>query len=267
MTFFDLERPEHAYMFAFLQADGHLWQGPGRKGQLSVELSARDAPILDEFQRLCPFYSSIRYRARSTNFKADHTSAVWTISAREFREEVQELGLPAGRKSEIIAPPAVPFSERDYLRGLIDADGSAGITTQGLPFVSLTTKSDAIAIFFMDYAERLTGAKRTARRNQRDAILNLLYSREEAVAILSNLYYPGSLSLPRKRAAAEQATTWIRPVDLQRRIKRSWNQAEDEILMAAPSIRAAARQLGRTEQSCNLRRWRLNGCKSRKIAS
>ncbi|MFH8384946.1 hypothetical protein ACH4E7_29060 [Kitasatospora sp. NPDC018058] len=109
MTFFDLERPKHAYMFAFLQADGHLRQGPGNKGTLSVGLSARDAPILEEFQRLCPLHNSIRYRTRSTNFKAEHTSVVWTVSAREFREDVQALGLPAGRKSAIIAPPIIPF--------------------------------------------------------------------------------------------------------------------------------------------------------------
>ncbi|MER7769751.1 LAGLIDADG family homing endonuclease [Kitasatospora sp. NPDC096140] len=267
MTFFDLERPDHAYMFAFLQADGHLARGVGNKGRLTVELSVRDAAILEEFQRLCPFYSSIRYRTRSTNFKADHTAATWSVSAREFRQELESLGLPAGRKSEIIAPPTVPFTARDYLRGLIDADGSVGITALGLPFVGLTTKSDAIAAFVVDYAEHLTGAPRTARRNQRDGIVNLLYSREEAVAILSELYYPGSLALPRKRAAAEQATKWVRPTTVKRRIKRCWSTAEDEILMASPSIRAAAEQLGRTEQSCSVRRWRLNGCQSRRIAS
>ncbi|MFI9330880.1 hypothetical protein ACIGZJ_25455 [Kitasatospora sp. NPDC052868] len=42
MTFFDLERPDHAYMFAFLQADGHLAQGTGNKGSgaASLELAA-----------------------------------------------------------------------------------------------------------------------------------------------------------------------------------------------------------------------------------
>ncbi|MEU6971349.1 LAGLIDADG family homing endonuclease [Kitasatospora aureofaciens] len=144
MTFFDLERPEHAYMFAFLQADGHLTEQSRNRGRLSVELSARDAPILEEFERLCPFNSTISHRTRTTNFKEDHTSVMWTVCAREFREELQALGLPVGRKSEIIAPPRVPFSERDYLRGLIDADGSVGRTSQDLPFVSLTTKSDAL---------------------------------------------------------------------------------------------------------------------------
>jgi LAGLIDADG-like domain len=35
-----------------------------------------------------------------------------------------------------------PFSTNDYLRGLVDADGSVGITSLGLPFVSFTTASE-----------------------------------------------------------------------------------------------------------------------------
>ncbi|MER7845601.1 LAGLIDADG family homing endonuclease [Kitasatospora sp. NPDC096077] len=268
MTFFDLERPEHAYMFAFLQADGHLTEQSRNRGRLSVELSARDAPILEEFQRLCPYNSTISYRTRTTNFKADHTSVTWTVCAREFREELQALGLPVGRKSEIVAPPSVPFSQRDYLRGLIDADGSVGLTAQGLSFISLTTQSDAIASFFVGCAEELSGAgRRIFRRNSRDGIYNIVYTREEAVAIANALYYAQCLSLPRKLSGAAQAATWCRPTGMKRVNRRSWTKAEDDILVAAPSIRAAARQLGRTEQSCNLRRWRINGCKSRKIAS
>ncbi|MEU2548641.1 hypothetical protein ABZ618_24930 [Streptomyces roseolus] len=44
--FMGLEDPEYAYMFDFLQADGHLAQGPGQKGKLTVEINACDAHIL-----------------------------------------------------------------------------------------------------------------------------------------------------------------------------------------------------------------------------
>ncbi|MFE2412270.1 LAGLIDADG family homing endonuclease [Kitasatospora sp. NPDC059408] len=258
MTFFDLERPEHAYMFAFIQADGHLTQGVGNKGRLAVELSARDAPILEEFQRLCPFNSSIRYRTRTTNFKADHTSVMWTVCAREFREELQALGLPVGRKSEIVAPPTVPFSGRDYLRGLIDADGSVGRTAQDLPFVGLTTKSDAIASFFTDYAEALSGSERRIfRRNSRDGIYNIVYTREEAVAIASDVYYTGCLSLPRKQSGAALAGSWRRPAAMKRVTRRSWTPEEDTILLGSPTLADAAKTLRRSASSCQVRRWRL----------
>ncbi|MEU8513005.1 LAGLIDADG family homing endonuclease [Kitasatospora sp. NPDC048722] len=260
MTFFDLERPDHAYMYAFLQADGHLTQEVGNKGRLAVELSARDAPILEEFQRLCPFNSSIRHRTRTTNFKADHTSVVWTVCAREFREELRALGLPVGCKSEIVAPPGVPFSERDYVRGLIDADGSLGITATGLPFLSFTTQSDAMAAFFAGYAEQLCGVKRKLTRNKRDGIYNILFTREAAVAITAELYYPGCLALPRKQVGATHVEAWVRPPTMGIAApRRGWTAEEDVVLLSAASMELAAEQLDRTVKSCTIRKWRLVG--------
>ncbi|WP_329489883.1 LAGLIDADG family homing endonuclease [Kitasatospora sp. NBC_01246] len=260
MTFLDLERPDHAYMFAFLQADGHLSRQSRNRGRLSVELSACDAPVLEEFQRLCPYNSSIRHRTRSTNFKADHTSVTWTVCAREFREELQVLGLPVGRKADIVAPPGAPFSERDYLRGLIDADGSVGITAKGFPFISFATRSDDLAAFCSGYVERLCGARRTLNRNKRDAVYNILYTKENALAVSADLYYSGCLAIPRKLASAERAAAWIRPADMAvAPPRRRWTPQEDDVLLRAPSLDAVAVQLGRTRTSCSLRKWRLVG--------
>ncbi|GAA2818154.1 hypothetical protein GCM10010441_48240 [Kitasatospora paracochleata] len=260
MNDFDLARADHAYMFAFLQADGHLSQGTRNRGRISVELSARDAPILEAFQRICPHHSSIRFRTRSTNFASEHSSVIWRVHAREFREQLQALGLPAGRKSRFVAPPAGPFSARDYLRGLIDADGSVGRTGQHLPFVSLTTDSDPLMQFFCHYAECLTGTRRTVNRNARDGIYNILFTREEAVALARELYYPGCLALPRKLAAAATAASWVRPPDMRKAgPRRSWTGEEDRILLGAVDPADAAERLGRSVKSCAIRKWRLVG--------
>jgi hypothetical protein len=260
MAYFDLQNPDHAYTFGFLQADGHLYQGAGRKGRLSVELSERDTPILEAFRQLFPVSSSIRHRTRTTNFSASSSTAAWTVCALDFREEVQALGIPSGRKSDIVAPPTVPFSERDYLRGLIDADGSLGRTAKDLPFVALTTASERLIEFFCSYAERLTGMTRTARRNARDGVYNIVYTRETAVALAADLYYKGCLALPRKRAAAAKAVTWVRPANMRTAPqRRRWTMEEDQLLRSTPDDAAAALLLHRTAQSCAMRRWRLSG--------
>lgn len=157
-SFMDLEHPDYAYMFGFLQADGHLAQGTGRKGRLTVEINVRDIGVLHEFQRLTPYNSSITERVRSTNFSEEHHSAVWTLCDLNARATINGLGLPYGRKSKKITPPRMEFSRRDYLRGVIDADGSVGHTGQGLPFVSLTTASAAVGAYLCRYAKALTGA-------------------------------------------------------------------------------------------------------------
>ncbi|WP_210582485.1 LAGLIDADG family homing endonuclease [Streptomyces sp. GESEQ-4] len=255
--FMDLRVPEYAYMFGFLQADGHLQQGVGQKGKLTVELNARDIDILHNFQKLTPYYSSVTERTRSTNFTETHRSATWSLCSLEARTLLNELGLPYGRKSKTISPPHVEFSGRDYLRGVIDADGSVGYTSKGLPFISLTTASTAIGTYLCQYAEEVTGAVRNIKRNARDDIYNILYTKESAQKLAAGLYYPGCLSLERKWAAADSLASWVRPEGMQRRPPRiQWTPEMDRILLAAPTIADAA-TLGYSNSPCQVRRWKL----------
>ncbi|AZQ72287.1 hypothetical protein EKH77_14605 [Streptomyces luteoverticillatus] len=258
MTFMDLEDPRYAYMFGFLQADGHMHSSTRQRGQLTVEISHRDIDILRAFQELCPYKSTIRERTRATNFSESHRSAIWTVHALEARNRLVELGIPYGKKSTRITPPRVPFSRRDYLRGIIDADGAVGFTAQGLPFISLATTSTAIATYLCRYTKLALGIPKTTSRNARDRAYNIMYMRELGVAVTDHLYYPGSLALERKRSAAAEVSAWVRPADMSLpRPRRSWTQLEDRLLLDAPTITEAAEKLGRSEQSCNLRRWRL----------
>ncbi|MFC4326911.1 hypothetical protein ACFPC0_03485 [Streptomyces andamanensis] len=256
--FMDLTVPEYAYMFGFLQADGTLYRGSGRKGRLTVEIGAQDIDLLRSFQKLTPYYSNITERSRSTNFAETSHTAVWTLCSLEARTRLNELGLPYGRKSASIAPPAGDFSPRDYLRGVIDADGSVGFTGKGFPFVSLTTASTAMSVYLCRYAEEITGVERASRRNTRDDIYNVLYTMEPAQTLAAHLWYPGCLSLGRKQEAADSLTAWARPSDMRAASRhRRWSESEDRILLTLNSPRAAAQKLGRTDQSCSLRLWRL----------
>ncbi|MFF4353750.1 LAGLIDADG family homing endonuclease [Streptomyces sp. NPDC001530] len=256
--FMDLKVPEYAYMFGFLQADGHLSQRSRQRGRLTVEISARDIDLLRAFQKLTPYNSSITERTRSTNFAEVAHSAIWSLHSLEARTLLNDLGLPYGRKSKEISPPHGEFSHRDYLRGVIDADGSVGYTGKGFPFISLTTASTAIGTYLCHYAKKVTSAERIIKRNARDSIYNVLYTMEVAQNLAAHLYYPGCLSLERKRTAAESLAPWKRPATMRAaHTQRRWNEREDRLLLKLNSPKLAAEVLGRTAQSCNLRLWRL----------
>jgi hypothetical protein len=258
MTFMDLEDPRYAYMFGFLQMDGTLSQVSRNRGRLSVELSHRDIDILRAFQLLTPYNSQLHERTRSTNFTSCHRSAIWSVHALEARRKLMSLGFPCGAKSLRIKPPRVPFSRPDYLRGVIDADGSVGFTSQGLPFLSLTTASTAIATYLCYCGRKVTGGEKVPSRNQRDGVYNIMYMREHAVAMIEHLYYPGCLALERKRAAAEAARKWVRPSHSTRQEPRPrWKAWEDELLLTLADPVAVAVKLGRPEKGCRLRLWRL----------
>lgn len=136
-----LENPFYAYLFGFAQTDGHLYEQSRNRGKLRIEIGKQDAEILETFKRLLPFNSSIRYRVRTTNFGKNYESVIWTVCDKGFRDCLKDWGFPVGKKSEIIKTPCVEFSQTDYFRGLIDGDGSLGLTANGFPFVSLVTSS------------------------------------------------------------------------------------------------------------------------------
>ncbi|MFD8789474.1 hypothetical protein [Streptomyces vinaceus] len=256
--FMDLTDPRYAYMFGFLQADGHLSEQSRQRGRLTVEINVRDIHILHEFQRLTPYASNVSEGVRSTNFSSQHHSATWAMHALEARTTLNELGLPYGRKSATITPPRVEFSRRDYLRGMIDADGSVGFTGQGFPFVSLTTASTAVGAYLCHYAKKITGAGRQIKRNARDGIYNIVYTKEAAMQLAGHLYYPGCLALLRKQTAADSLASWQRPAGMRfAPPRRRWSQADDRLLLQLDDPAAAARALDRTEQSCAMRLWRL----------
>ncbi|MGW8353140.1 hypothetical protein [Streptomyces wedmorensis] len=257
-TFMNLKDPRYAYMFGFLQADGHLARGTGQKGKLTVELNARDIHILQEFQRLTPYYSSVTERVRTTNFAEEHHSATWALYALEARTIVNELGIPYGKKSRVIRPPRVAFSRPDYLRGIIDADGSLGWTAEGIPFLSFTSASTAVAAYLCHYTKKVTGAERIARRNTRDQVYVITYWKEQAQQLAEHLYYPGCLSLDHKKANAASIQTWARPAGMRfAPPRRRWTAADDRELLRLDDPATAATALDRTEQSCSMRLWRL----------
>ncbi|MFJ5832477.1 LAGLIDADG family homing endonuclease [Streptomyces sp. NPDC093089] len=254
----NVKDPEYAYMPGFLQADGHLSEQTRHRGRLTVEVNVRDINILREFQRLTPYNSSITERTRSTNFSKEHHSAIWSLCALEARTTLNQACLPYGRKSTKIKPPRVEFSRRDYLRGIVDADGSVGYTGQGFPFVSLATSSTAIGAYLCHYAKRVTGAERRINRNTRDGVYNVLYTKEAAVQLAAHLHYPGCLALERKKSAAASLASWVRPPGMKIRPPRKpWTAEEDRTLLAAPTMAHAATELGRSQSSCQVRRWRL----------
>ncbi|WP_116953003.1 LAGLIDADG family homing endonuclease [Jiangella endophytica] len=259
MSYIDPTRDDHAYFLGFFQTDGHLYAGRGRKGRAAIEISARDVDILYAFSDLFPDVpTSVTERVRATNFSPGYHSVVWGAQIQSFREELIALGVPVGRKSDTVRPPTVPFDTRGYLRGLIDGDGSVGFTGTGLPFVSLTTASEAIATFFCEQVLAITGARRTPRRNGRDGVFGPMVASDPAADLAAWLYPPGCLALARKSAAAQAVAAWRRPAGMRARpmSRRAWTREDDEVVRSH-TIKKAAELLGRTEKSVNIRRWRL----------
>lgn len=229
--------PHVAYFVGLAQTDGHHSGDLRGKGRLEIELSARDAAVLERLAALLPCYASVGRRTRTTNFSRSrvHETAILRIYDRTVRRELAALGVVVGPKSDKVAPPPVPCSRTDYWRGVVDGDGSLGFTAAGRPFVSLVSASPALTQGFADLLHDVTGAVRTPRPNTRDGVVNLMVQSNEAAALARWLYPDGcelaltrSATRPRAsgrggpRRAASTVTAFGRGPGRRRTTRSSW---------------------------------------------
>jgi hypothetical protein len=257
MDFMDLSVPVYAYMLGLFQTDGNLSRGRGNKGKFTLEISIRDKSIIDELVKYIPWYCGVRERTRNTNFKDGARSVTMSICHMDFRIAINEAGVPYGKKSAIVSPPTSECSWPDYYRGVVDGDGSLGVTTNGFPFLAFTTKSPFLADGFMQYCENITGHVRSCNKNKRDDIFSPSWFKEPAQQIVSTLYYPGCLAIRRKLLKAEEVMGWVRPDDMRfAPVRKRWSGEEDSFVMSH-SIDESIKALGRTDKSVRVRAWRL----------
>lgn len=254
----DLTVPNMAYIFGFFQTDGHLSENTRNRGRLSLELNAEDRHILEDISKALHVRTTLKDRTRDTNFKDGYESTVLKLFDWDTREQLKALGLPVGKKSAIVTPPSVAFSERDYFRGLIDGDGSLGFTRTELPFVSFCTKSPSLCKALLDCIFKVTGQRKIVNPNARDKMYNITLFRESAQVFANYLYEGAELALNRKRAAAANIQRWVRPNDMPKVEfqRRFWTKEEDDIVLSF-SIEEAAKSLNRTVKSVTIRKHRL----------
>ncbi|BAY96256.1 hypothetical protein NIES37_01860 [Tolypothrix tenuis PCC 7101] len=257
-TDINLDNPYYAYLFGFIQTDGHLYNNTRDRGRLSIEVNKKDEHILWAFKSLLPFNSSITERVRKTNFSNNHTSVIWRVYDKRFRDYLELWGLPNGCKSELIKTPSCSFSKVDYFRGLIDGDGSLGLTCKGFPFLSFVTSSSHIVVEYIELISQITGKVKTSNRNTRDSIYNIVVYKEDAQKLAKHLYYDGCLALSRKLIKANEVLNWSRPANMRCVTNRKfWTPEEDKYITNHP-IESSMKVLGRSRNSIELRLWRLN---------
>jgi LAGLIDADG-like domain len=217
----DLMMPDVAYTIGLLQTDGTHEGSLDGKGRVSLELAVRDESVLSQIAAILPCYTSLGHRTRRTNLGENHETATLRFYDQATRRAVASLGVSVGRKTRTIQPPGRPLATADYLRGLLDGDGSVGFTRSGEPFVSIATASPAVAEFFCQVVQEVCGVTRTARSNRRDGVFNIMVRNAAAAHLAAWVWHSADvLGLERKRMAAQQVAAWIPPK--RRRVATAW---------------------------------------------
>jgi hypothetical protein len=176
-----------------------------------------------------------------------------------LRRGLSRLGFKAGKKSLTVSVPREPYHEVGFWRGVIDGDGSLGLTGRDRPFLSLVTASQALRDEYIEFAFRVTGSRANPNRNRRDNVYNIVFFDEASQSLAATLYQSGEIALMRKAQSAKAIAAWRRPADRKRRTFecRRWLPEEDRFVLGDLSIDQIAAELNRTAKSVNVRRWRL----------
>ena len=201
-----------SYVFGLLITDGTLYFAKTRnRGRVTLEVSEKDKDIVEKLHNLYP-ESHIRVRTRSTNFSKSYTSYSFVNGMLDFRTNLVNSGYPKKDKTSLASTPTVEYSEIDFWRGVIDGDGSVGISKDNTPFIGLVTKSENMKTEFLTFLNKKLGLLKTATRNKRDNVYNILVTNEAAVDLAKLLYIfeEPEIYIDRKHKSAEELQNWVR---------------------------------------------------------
>ena len=187
-----------SYVFGILITDGNLYLDTRNRGRVQLEISKRDEDLVDKLVSLIPF-SKKSNRIRITNFSVKETSYVsFKNFKREFRENLIENGFPIKNKTENASTPLKKYDEAAFWRGVIDGDGSIGVTSKNEPFVSLVTKSEFLKEKYLEFLYKNFNITKNLNRNKRDNIYNIIVKNKDAVNLAKLLYDNNDIHLNRK---------------------------------------------------------------------
>lgn len=241
-----MECEKYIYFLGFLKQDGHISFSTRNRGQLVIEISARDSDILYKMKDLDKGY--LKERIRDTNFKSNYKSKSLSFYQKDFRDKVTK-----DIKSEKYENNTI------FMRGEFDADGSCGFLSGNgnPPFMSLVLTNDKDCYKWKNFIECNTDRIVNVNPNNRDNVRNVIVKNEDAQKILSLLYKDSNIHLDRKFEIYSKIINWQRPDSLKKApLRKRWNKEEDDYILKN-TITQSMKTLNRTEKSIKTRLSRI----------
>lgn len=182
-----------AYFYGLILSDGNLFNG-----RVQFNCQAQDSPILEELRSYIGSSSKIHYLKRNN-------SSYFSFADKRIVERLVEQGLEAKKSNQEKLPLFDWINSPDFIRGLIDGDGSISISTSGSPSIDLCGSYEVVN-GFISYVDRHIQPKvhKNARLSHLSGLYRVGYYGDEAVRLLKNLYYDGCTAIPRKQQSVNK---------------------------------------------------------------
>lgn len=189
------ESPEKYYFLGFIAADGAL-----TNGGIVFELNKRDGYMVKKLNDyICP-EKEVKFREKTNSCRATFYNLEMTKKLKKY------FSMISNRKTEEIRFPEVPDEYlRDFIRGVIDGDGTID-TTKGYKgnkiYIGARLRILGNEIFLKELNEKTKllypHNTNAVNRKGKENIHIITYNFKTARELLKIIYYDGCLCLKRK---------------------------------------------------------------------
>jgi DNA-binding transcriptional regulator WhiA len=132
-----IDTPEKAYWIGMLMADGYV----NRRNYVSLQLKIADADLIEQFGIDLNVSRKPIICKKKMNGKMTYQLRQ-TVASAKIVEDLKKYGVVCGKTNREVVPD-IPYLS-DFLRGLIDGDGSIVINGKGYPMIRLTSSEKCI---------------------------------------------------------------------------------------------------------------------------
>ncbi len=210
-NYFDNWSSNSAYILGFVLADGCIVKGTynGYSDMLKFGVNIRDLDILEKIK------SELNSDHKISKIKS---ACYLSLSSQKLVNSLKKLGIDY-RKSLREKIPRIPkLYVRDFIRGIIDGDGSLSINKNNYPSISVCGGKETM-IFIQDrFLRKLKVFSKLTQQSYKDTGFNLFqigYRGSSAQKIINYIYKNAELYLNRKYNLATKC------LDRQIRYKRT----------------------------------------------
>lgn len=184
-----IDSADKAYILGWIFTDGNI-RNKGRNHCLNIELHNNDEYILKYIKKSMKWEGNIH---RRSNRKHSYMS----INSKTICNDLEQRGLTE-RKTWESSPHIKNIPEKyqkDYVRGMIDGDGSIS-KTGNISFVG----NEFALKEFCEYVEKITGTKYIpkCKNIERNIPWYIYIRKKDSIKLYNELYYDGCPNLKRK---------------------------------------------------------------------
>jgi hypothetical protein len=193
--FFDNPNTEQQwYWLGFIAGDGHVVYKPGDRYALRIGLKATDSDHLRLLQR------TLNATARPVRIRGNIAS--FNVNSERLIRPLANLGWHIDKTATCNPPSRIPKRhERDFWRGLIDADGCLCRMANGAQYVDLTC-NPILVDGFQQFVFQQLG--RVGSRSHKRVVDSIRYGgNRQAPEVARLLYVDCEVALARKLAIAK----------------------------------------------------------------